>query len=148
MEELPHRLLHAIRQFQKLNHTGHTMHGLKRSEIMMLMAIKKGNQGKEKHITVTDLSTALKITSPSVTQVINVLENTGYVERVNDQQDRRIMRIVLTDKGNDITTQIFQKVEEKYSNLVDFLGEEKSNSLIELLDEVYSFFSEEANRKE
>jgi len=124
------------------------MHGLKRSEIMMLMAIKKGNQGKEKHITVTNLSTALKITSPSVTQVINVLENSGYVERVNDQQDRRIMRIVLTDKGNDITTQIFQKMEEKYSNLVDFLGEEKSNSLIELLDEVYSFFSEEVNRKE
>lgn len=148
MEELPHRLLHAIRQFQKLSHTGHTMHGLKRSEIMMLMAIKKGNQGKEKHITVTDLSTALKITSPSVTQVINVLENSGYVERVNDQQDRRIMRIVLTDKGNDITTQIFQKMEEKYSNLVDFLGEEKSNSLIELLDEVYSFFLKEANRKE
>ncbi|MCM3217098.1 MarR family transcriptional regulator [Niallia taxi] len=141
-------MLHAIRQFQKLSHTGHTMHGLKRSEIMMLMAIKKGNQGKEKHITVTDLSTALKITSPSVTQVINVLENSGYVERVNDQQDRRIMRIVLTDKGNDITTQIFQKMEEKYSNLVDFLGEEKSNSLIELLDEVYSFFSEEVNRKE
>jgi len=124
------------------------MHGLKRSEIMMLMAIKKGNQGKEKHITVTDLSTALKITSPSVTQVINVLENSSYVERVNDQQDRRIMRIVLTDKGNDITTQIFQKMEEKYSNLVDFLGEEKSNSLIELLDEVYSFFSKEVNRKE
>lgn len=148
MEELPHRLLHAIRQLQKLSHTGHTMLGLKRSEIMMLMAIKKGNQGKEKHITVTDLSTALKITSPSVTQVINVLENTGYVDRVNDQQDRRIMRIVLTDKGNDITAQIYQKVEEKYSNLVDFLGEEKSNSLIELLDEVYSFFSKEANKKE
>lgn len=143
MQDLAHQLLKSIRQFQKFNHINHSIHGLKKSEIMMLMVIRKDNKDQNKAITISEISAALKITSPSVTQVINRLERDEYVQRRNDEMDGRIVRISLTEKGAKLTKEIHQKMEATYNNLVIHLGEEKSKLFIELLDEVYHFFSKE-----
>ncbi|WP_445491875.1 MarR family winged helix-turn-helix transcriptional regulator [Niallia sp. 03133] len=140
MADLAHQLVQSFRQFQKLIHMNRTIYGFKRSEMMMLFVIHRRNEQGEKAITVSEISSILQITSPSVTQVINVLERDGYVERINDEKDGRIVRIVLTEKGKSVTKEIHKKIEEKYMKLVEHLGEEKSKLLISLLEEVNVFF--------
>lgn len=143
MEEKAQQLLHSLREFQKLINTGTGpfFNGYKRSEIIMMFIIHQKNKENEKEITISQLSSALKITSPSVTQVINVLEKDGVVKRINDKDDGRIVRIALTKKGADLTKEILKKIEERYIHLVQYLGNEKSDLLISLLDEVNDYFA-------
>ncbi|MFT8321420.1 MAG: MarR family transcriptional regulator [Bacillus sp. (in: firmicutes)] len=140
MSDLAHQLLHSFRRFQKLTHSNRTIHGFKRSEMMMLFVINRRNEQGEKAITVSEISSLLQITSPSVTQVINALEGEGFVKRINDEKDGRIVRIILTEKGESVTKEIHQKIEDKYLRLAEHLGEEKSELLISLLEEVNGFF--------
>lgn len=140
MKEKAQQLLHSLREFRKLTHIHFSFNGYKRSEIIMLFIIHQENNKNEKEITISQLSSALKITSPSVTQVINVLEKDGVVKRVNDKDDGRIVRIALTEKGADLTKEILHKIEEKYTHLVQYLGDEKSDMLISLLHEVNDYF--------
>ncbi|PKG23567.1 MarR family winged helix-turn-helix transcriptional regulator [Niallia nealsonii] len=140
MEEKAQQLLHSLRKFRKLADINLSFNGYKRSEIIMLFIIHQENNKNEKEITISQLSSALKITSPSVTQVINVLEKDGVVKRINDKEDGRIVRIALTEKGASLTKEILQKIEEKYIHLVQYLGDKKSDQLISLLQEVSDYF--------
>ncbi len=44
----------------------------------------------------------LYISKPNLTKMINRLIECGFVERKNDEEDRRIIKIFMTDKGQAI----------------------------------------------
>lgn len=48
--------------------------------------------------------------SPDVTRLIDRLENRGLVVRRQDEEDRRAVRICITDAGRDLVTRIDQKL--------------------------------------
>ena len=50
-------------------------------------------------ITLGDLAAAERITPPMVTKVANVLEEKGLVERLPCGDDRRVVRLQLSDEG-------------------------------------------------
>ncbi len=57
------------------------------------LIMEKGNPG------LSELARSLKITRPSVTVMIDRLEDHGYVRRVRSDTDRRSAHVHLTDKG-------------------------------------------------
>lgn len=69
------------------------------SEIHMLEAVGKG---KDRRRTISELAEVLNITLPSVTVAINKLMKKGYVEKVRDEEDGRIVYVSLTRQGRRI----------------------------------------------
>ena len=63
--------------------------------VMLVMSLDRN----EKAFTVTEISNLSQATLAGVTCLINPLEEAAYVERWQDPNDRRIIRIGLTDKG-------------------------------------------------
>lgn len=57
-------------------------------------------------ITITTLAQQLKLTLGSASQLIDRLENDGLVIRQESANDRRVRRIFLLEKGNDIITAV------------------------------------------
>ncbi len=55
------------------------------------------------------LAEALKVTRPSVTAIVGRLIRNGYVQKVQDGEDRRSFHIVLTSKGQKFA-QVHQKM--------------------------------------
>ena len=55
---------------------------------------------------MTDLANSLNVTTAAVTGVIDRLSRDGYVKRVNDPEDRRIVKVKLTKKGADLINTI------------------------------------------
>jgi DNA-binding MarR family transcriptional regulator len=53
------------------------------------------------HPTFSDLARQLNVTKPSVTAIVNRLIGMGYVQRVQDDEDRRAFHIVVTPKGEE-----------------------------------------------
>ncbi len=50
-------------------------------------------------LSIGELSHCLAIAKPNITPLVDELSNAGYVERVRDEKDRRVVRVNLTEAG-------------------------------------------------
>lgn len=97
------------------------------------LLFREMNEGNQR-VRMTDVSKHMLVTKPAATQAVNRLVERGLVERVNDENDRRVVYIQPTESGKAF----FQKELDSKLAVVDCvverMGEEKGNQLIELLD--------------
>ncbi len=50
-------------------------------------------------VKMTDIANFMKVTTAAATGIINRLVNSGYVLRVLDEKDRRVIKVKITPKG-------------------------------------------------
>lgn len=136
------KLLRAFLQFNRSGWRKGTIEGYKSSEIMVLMCIQRGVDPDSAGLKVSEISQRLHVTSPTVTQLIKSLENGGLIERNPDPDDRRAVCIKLTDKGEQVTRKAREAFSASFDGLVEYLGEEQSEQLAELLFKAYDYFRE------
>lgn len=74
-------------------------------------------------VTGSAIATELYISRSAVTQLLDALQECGYIEKYEDQQDHRITHIRLSEKGlqkanelDEIRREIFLKVTDSLSN--------------------------------
>ncbi|WP_112179164.1 MULTISPECIES: MarR family winged helix-turn-helix transcriptional regulator [Paraliobacillus] len=134
------RLIKSARQFRKLDWNKETIGKFKPSEIEVLFCIRK--LGEEQDVTVSDISKFLRVTSPTVTQIINRLDESGLVERQINKEDRRSIKVTLTDEGDVITEQAAEKYAASINGLIEFLGDDQSEQLIKLMDKVFLYYND------
>ena len=134
-------LFQLIKQFSRLRLQYGPVDGLKRSENELLMVLAINITADEQSFTVTEISNLLQITPAGVTHLINPLEEAGYIERLQDKSDRRIVRIRLTKEGTDIAKALISDVQGNLADLVNHLGEEDSKTLIRLMYKSVEFFA-------
>lgn len=136
------KLLKAFRRFGRAEWHGRTVSGYKPSEIQLLFTINKSVSRDSPGMMVSEISKLLHVTSPTVTQLIKELEADGLIERNMDPADRRVVLIRLTEAGEQIAQKAAKAYSEALLGLIEYLGEEESNQLAELLGKVYVYFSE------
>lgn len=136
------RLLEALNNLRRAHWYKMSEGDRKFSEIKVLFHIKKNSCKDPRGITISELSSMLDVTSPTVTQLIKSLESNGLVLRYNDQEDRRVVRVQLTETGEEVSRKAMRSFEEKFQGLYNFLGEEKSVQLAELLEQVGQYIHE------
>jgi MarR family transcriptional regulator, organic hydroperoxide resistance regulator len=59
-----------------------------------------------------DVVKQLKISAPTVYNMVVRLAETGFVEIIKDENDARIMRVFLTAKGREIKTRVLEQWEK------------------------------------
>ena len=64
------------------------------------------------------------------------------VERQADVSDRRVVRIKLTEQGKIITRKARDHMETTLKRMVEYLGEEESDHLAELLLKVHAYMED------
>lgn len=134
-------LLDSFAQFRRLNWKHGAIEGLTRSEIMLLACLRRSAPDDE-GMKVSEISGVLRVASPTITQLVNDLEAQGYVERTMDKEDRRVVRVALTCKGQATIDKAWQTMLHSISGLVEYLGETDSQRLSELMSRVFTYFSE------
>lgn len=129
-----HRLKKVTLENQKKNLK------LRPSEFHLLKSIKTDSSSEQACLKVSELSRHLDVTSPTVTQMVNSLEERDYVIRRPDENDKRSVLVFLTEKGENILAESFEFFIKHFTGLVAFLGEEKSLKLSELLNDVFKYY--------
>ena len=98
-------------------------------------------------IRMTDVSRQLMITKPAATEAVNKLVEKGLVERVHDENDRRVVYIRPTGEG----WAVFEQELEIRLSFVDCavrrMGEEDADQLIVLMDRFLSAVADELEEK-
>jgi len=136
------KLLRAFMQFSKAQWHQRSIAGCTPGEIRVLFSIKKGVKPDATDIKVSEISKLLHVTSPTVTQLLKGLEANGLIERNIDPADRRAVGITLTEKGKMVTQQAADAFLASFQGLTEYLGEEQSNQLAELLLRASLYFRE------
>lgn len=138
------RLFRAFMQFKKAEWHERSVAGCTISELRVLFAIKKGATPDGHTMKVSDISRRLHVTPPTVTQMMKGLEMKGLVARHIDPTDRRAVGLTLTEKGEMITQRAYDAFSTSFQGLIEYLGEEESNHLADLLFKVFQYYNEKA----
>lgn len=95
--------------------------------------------------TMTQIAQSLKITLGTLTACINKLIKKGYVERKRIEEDRRVVLIRLTEKGENAYNHHKKFHDDMVNNTTENLDEEEKEILISSLNKIKKFFMEKYN---
>lgn len=90
-------------------------------------------------VTLGDLADHERVSRPTVTKVVDRLEQSGFLRRIADDDDRRVCRVAVTDAGRDL---VAQSRERKTAWLAARLGgvdrrdRERLAAALDVLDEL------------
>jgi len=138
------KLMKTFMQFNKVEWHQRSIAGCTPSEIRLLFCIRKGAKSDTPEIKVSEISKLLHVTSPTITQLLNGLEANGLVERHMNPADRRAVGVMLTQKGEMVTQQAADAFSASIHGLIEYLGEEQSNQLADLLSRAFGYYNEKA----
>lgn len=111
------------------------------NELHLIEAVGSGERGT----SIREIAKTLEITMPSVTVATSKLEKKGLLTKVQDEQDRRVVRVVLTPLGKkfDLAHRYFH--ERMIRSILSQLKEEEKESFIQVIRTLHHFF--EVNSK-
>jgi DNA-binding MarR family transcriptional regulator len=118
--------------------------GMPHSEYALMQLIDCHAQ-KSDGLTVTALSELIQISKPAVSQIINVLEDKGYVERITTKKDRRIVYVKLTGQGEEALSGAREIASKRLMRVLDKMGEDDAQTFIQLFDKFSIILSDISN---
>lgn len=121
--------------------------GCNPSDSRMLFVVREATKELRREPRVSEISKAMHVTSPTVTQLIKGLEAHGMIERHIDPTDRRAVCLALTENGERLVEKAEDIFTASSQGLIEYLGEEQSKQLVELLIKAKSYFDEKEKRE-
>lgn len=87
-------------------------------------------------LTVSQISKKLCVSTATASVSIKRLEKAGFVKKVQDENDARITKIYLTEKGKLVPCRIKQKMDAQESDITAGLSENEVGELSDMLDRI------------
>jgi DNA-binding MarR family transcriptional regulator len=83
-----------------------------------------------------ELSAALGVTLGNMTSMIDRMTRDGYVGRVSDPSDRRVVRVKLTKRGKGILHKAFEKKRKNISRALRLIPISDIDSLFKIMEKI------------
>ncbi len=96
------------------------------------------NLFRKKELTMGELSSALSVPFSTATRIIDVLVADGFVKRMQDPDDRRVVRIALTPDGEKLHHTIETFTDEHVQSILSCLSIKEQQSMFDLIRKVIS----------
>lgn len=109
---------------------------------------ESGDAGGDGRMRMTEVSRRLDVSKPAATQMINRLVERDLVERVNDENDRRVVCVQATQHGREVFAEGLEKYLDLADRVVERMGEEETKMLCSLLTRLFDALDEETEEKE
>jgi len=96
-------------------------------------------------MSLSDLSERIRAQNSTVTGIVDRMEREGLVDRKRSSEDRRVVRIQLTDKGRRLARSLdFEPFKLFRGAFEDALTSEELRTLLALLDKIATYVKREA----
>jgi DNA-binding MarR family transcriptional regulator len=86
--------------------------------------------------SMSDMAHNMNVTTAAMTGIIDRLVRDGYVGRLHDEQDRRVIRIKLTAKGNSIVKSIIEKKRHLTTRIFSTLSHSEREEYLKILNRI------------
>lgn len=91
---------------------------------------------KEGNVTMTELAERLKISKQQLTSIVNKLIDSGMVVRKADEQDRRLVRLEITDTGRGSFHALHAELKRNFAEKLSQLSDAELDELGQLLTRI------------
>lgn len=91
----------------------------------------------------TQIANILGKDRPNITRMIDILETKGFIKREKDENNRRILKVYLTDKGRDKVKFVKPLKERMQAAQYKGMSDEEIQTLVNLLRKVRRNIEEE-----
>ncbi len=93
-------------------------------------------------LTMGKLSSEIYLAESAATRLVNRLVNLNLVKRRGDDKDRRVVRVMLTAYGRQLSRLVFERRSYRFNNLSQHLEPTERENLIVSLQSVMRVFEE------
>lgn len=102
--------------------------------------------GSQSSLTMGELSQALQVPLSTATRIVDWLVEGDYAKRLTDPQDRRVVRVTLTDTGREIYRILNEFTTRRAARVLRQFTDEERAQLINLLHRLARIMSEEKRK--
>lgn len=88
-------------------------------------------------MTIGDLSTKMYLAFSTTTDLVDRMEKNELVQRVRDEQDRRVVRIHLLPEGERIIQEVIEKRQNYLRDILEHFDGIEAKDLIRLLQKLH-----------
>lgn len=147
-QDLGHSVIKAFMNFKHAEIKSFQIPGYSKSETRFIFILSRGLKSRGPKIRVSDLGHMLRISKPSVTQMIQSLEGKGLIKRVQNPEDKRSMYVELTEVGAGVSEKMLDEFQASFEDMQEFLGEDDMKKLITLLEKLTDYLNTKSENKE
>ena len=94
------------------------------------------DEHKEEDVFQRDIEKVLNVRRSTCTEILNVLERDGYIERHSVNSDKRLKKLVLTAKTKELHLTISKNVERLEALLKKDINEEELEIFFKVIDKM------------
>jgi DNA-binding MarR family transcriptional regulator len=87
-------------------------------------------------MTMKEFAESLKITSPSATSFVNRVVNMGWVQRVADKKNRKLVRLKITPLGKRLLQARMQEKRRCFRDMLKLLSVQDQRDLVRVLQKL------------
>ncbi|MGI6721221.1 MAG: MarR family winged helix-turn-helix transcriptional regulator [Anaerovoracaceae bacterium] len=118
---------------------------LNRGEMHLMHTLKTCGLGcdPEEGVRVADLVSCSPVPASAVSRVLGRLEDRGYIERRMDKEDRRSVRVFITEEGRAVDRKADERVRSYLDAIFERMGSEEMHELNRHLEMVLKIAKEE-----
>ncbi len=112
------------------------------NQLMVFYRLALSLSQREEPLTMSEFSNSLAVPLSTATRAADWLVQSGYVERRPDPQDRRIVRVALTDNGKELYRTLNKFVTQHVAELLRHFTAQERVVLIALMSKVVDILQE------
>ncbi len=109
---------------------------LKTYELSPLQFVALQWAGDKEGITIGELSSRLYLAHSTTTDIVDKLENGGFVKRQKYEKDKRIVLVLMEDKGREVINEVIDKRISYISDITGHLSTEEKMMLPGILESI------------
>ena len=94
------------------------------------------NLAQNDNCKMSDLSSALFVTLANMTSMADRMERDGYLKRVADPEDRRIVRIKMTPKGKNVVKKMQEQRLQSLTSALSRITDEEKEKLLKIMSKI------------
>lgn len=94
---------------------------------------------------IQNLAEGMDLTPPTVSVAVRKLEESGWLRREPDEQDRRASCIFLTARAAEAVQRVMQQRQQKMARLLDSLTDQEQEQLLNLLEKAIIHLEEDTH---
>lgn len=102
-------------------------------------------QKLDKRLRVSNLSDILGVKRPVMTRTINDMESRGYIQKLSDKTDGRVVYITATENGKKLSERFNTKFFDELVPLMDEISDEEAQVMIATANKLYKAMSRVKN---
>lgn len=135
IDEVGDMVKKLVRVFQLFERDQIRIYGVTTSQCYCLLELLKTEK-----LTMFEMSQKMNLNTSTMTRIVDNLVRDGLIKRDRDERDRRIVVLLLTEKGRETAVQVNESIHRYYKKILENLPEGDLNTVLKSVSKLLTAF--------